>query len=309
MRERLTKETARAEAGAKEIAALKRQLAQAAPAAKLRPSDKKPGTVTDLEKRLRQAELLAGLVPLEGRGLIITLRDSPRKPPPGADKRNFQVHEQDVNGVLTALKIAGAEALAIGDAANAALIRVTATTAARQVQGGILVGGRRLKAPYRIHVIGDRVALRAEMMRPGGVVKNAGLDVLQMVVIQSSNRVVVPAAKAGNPFVVARALGAGNPPATVYTPPASTPTPLPRPVRSAPNPAARPRPMLALTNGPRFAGKDLPRYHRPGCRFGERITMEARVQFARPAAAEAKGKRPCLYCRPESPVAIAKPVE
>jgi len=270
------------------------------------PPAKRPATAPkQLDSRLQRAELLAGLVPLEGPGLIITLRDSPRKPQKPADKRNFQVHEQDLNGLLTSLKIAGAEAIAVGAAATAEPVRVTATTAARQLPGALLINGRRFKQPYRIYVIGDQTALRAELKRPGGVIANAGLDVLQMIVIQNSNRVVVPAARPSQ-FRLARVVGqAGKPlPPAAARPKASAVPPPTRP--AAPRTARAPVPAPTRGDGPRFAGRNLPRYHRPGCRFGERLPANQRVRYANAAAALAAGKRPCEYCHPEAPKPAAR---
>src|SRR4029077_16909402 len=70
-----------------------------------------PDDVNQLRDRLARAELLGGLTPVEGLGVVVTLRNSPRPLPKGSDPSNLLIHDQDVNAVLNALRAAGAEAL------------------------------------------------------------------------------------------------------------------------------------------------------------------------------------------------------
>ena len=63
----------------------------------------------ELTERLRRAELLAGLTEVSGVGLIVTLRHCPRELK-GVDPTTLEIHDQDVNAILNALRIGGAEA-------------------------------------------------------------------------------------------------------------------------------------------------------------------------------------------------------
>src|SRR5687768_16071351 len=89
----------------------------------------------ELAERLRRAELLAGVTEVEGPGVIVTLRHCPQKVS-GADPSSLMVRDQDVNAVLSALRSAGAEALAISGKGTD-LERILVTSAARDTDLGI----------------------------------------------------------------------------------------------------------------------------------------------------------------------------
>ncbi len=251
----------------------------------------------DLQSRLERVERLAGLTPLEGSGIVVTLRPSPLPAPRGVDPGKLQVHEADLNGVLNALRAAGAEALAVGGGDGAALQRVLAGTAARETAGGIQVNGVPLAPPFRIAAIGDPQALRAELLRVDGVVRRSGLEALQMIAIGEAGTVQVPAAQAEPEFRFAHlpgaAAGAWGSPVPAPTGSASTPTAA-APAPAAPAPAGSGPARAAL-----YGGKGLTRYHRPGCRFGERIASRDRVTFASPAEARRAGRVACPICHPD----------
>lgn len=335
------------------------------------PSDATPAPSPEAEARLARAELLAGLVPVEGPGLTVTLRNSPRKPPKGLDKSNLLLHDRDVNAVLNALRAAGAEALAVAGAGPALPERVTNNTVAVGARGSFLVNGTELKPPLRLLVIGDPATLKAELARKDGAVRGAGLDVLQMVEIAETAVLQIPAARHRLEFRFARK-STGEAPARVavapsvspmppVTPPAGerivaikprmpaegpasnpvrpremspgrpettpvssedepTATPSParvseqpagkapaaQPVTVAVTPRAKPTPPMGArpepkspaetVSGPVFGGKDLPKYHTAGCRFGERIERLQRVTYVSPEEARSKGRVPCSVC-------------
>lgn len=158
----------------------------------------------ELQARLNRAEVLAGLTAVEGPGVLVVLRNSPKTPPRGVDRNAFKIHEQDVNAILNALRAGGAEALAIVGK-DGAPERVLLNTAALDHPTGILVNGVAVQQPFRILAIGDMQALRNELMRPGGVVKKAGLDQLQMIEIQANVRLTIPAARIAPELRYARA--------------------------------------------------------------------------------------------------------
>ncbi len=106
----------------------------------------------------------AGLVPVSGPGLVVTLDDAPLKPgrplPRGAGPNDVVVHQQDVQAVVNGLWAGGAEALTImGE-------RVVSTSAVRCVGNTLLLHGRVYAPPFVIGAIGDpdelQKSLRAE---------------------------------------------------------------------------------------------------------------------------------------------------
>lgn len=185
------------------------------------------------EGRLARAELLAGLTPVEGPGLTVTLRNSPRKPPRGLDKSNLLLHDRDVNAVLNALRAAGAEALAVAGAGPALPERVTNNTVAVSAKGGFLVNGTELKSPLRLLAIGNPVSLRAELARKDGAIRGAGLDVLQMVEIAEAPVLQIPAARHRLEFRFARKSSGESPVRVAVTPP-EMPSAAVKPVVPAP---------------------------------------------------------------------------
>ena len=107
--------------------------------------------VRDARETLADLQVLAGVVPVEGPGLSITVED------PGG-----RVGWDAVLDLIQELRDAGAEAIAVGD------IRVLASTWFGPADGGISVGGDRVAAPYDISAIGPADELAEAMRLPGG---------------------------------------------------------------------------------------------------------------------------------------------
>lgn len=114
----------------------------------------------------------AGLTPLRGPGLVVTLNDAQRDAqgrfPRDATPDDLVVHQQDITAVINALWAGGAEAMAINGQ------RVLATTAIRCVGNTLLLHGAVYSPPYVIHAIGDDVALRDSLDRDPAVTRFRG---------------------------------------------------------------------------------------------------------------------------------------
>lgn len=95
----------------------------------------------------------AGVGPVSGPGLTVTLADAPRQAdrllPDGASPDDLVVHQQDVQAVVNALWAGGAEALQIMDQ------RVISTSAVRCVGNTLILQGRVYSPPYLVRAIGD----------------------------------------------------------------------------------------------------------------------------------------------------------
>jgi uncharacterized protein YlxW (UPF0749 family) len=111
----------------------------------------------------RSAELAsdAGLEPVHGPGLTVTLNDAPRDAngrfPRDASPDDLVVHQQDIQAVLNALWSAGAEAIQMQDQ------RIIATSVPRCVGNTLLLNGRTYSPPYRVTAIGDAAAMQAAL--------------------------------------------------------------------------------------------------------------------------------------------------
>ncbi len=106
--------------------------------------------VRDLNDQLEDARIAAGLVPLEGPGLVLQLDDSTLSIPSGATASDYVVTAQDLRTVVDALWEAGAEAIAINGE------RVVAVTAISDIGGTILVNYAYLTAPYQVTALGPK---------------------------------------------------------------------------------------------------------------------------------------------------------
>ncbi|WP_083976842.1 DUF881 domain-containing protein [Kitasatospora azatica] len=112
----------------------------------------------DLLAKLRQQ---AGLDPLQGPGLTVTLNDAP----PGATARipgvpepgvnDLVIHQQDIQAVVNALWRGGAAGVQVMDQ------RLISTSAVRCVGNTLLLQGRVYSPPYVIRAVGRTADLRA----------------------------------------------------------------------------------------------------------------------------------------------------
>ena len=111
----------------------------------------------------RAAELAgeAGLDPVHGPGLVVTLQDAQRDAngrfPRDASPDDLVVHQQDIQAVLNALWSAGAEAIQMQDQ------RIIATSVPRCVGNTLLLNGRTYSPPYTITAIGNAAAMQAAL--------------------------------------------------------------------------------------------------------------------------------------------------
>ncbi len=155
------------------------------------------GATERLKKELEALKFRSGLSAVEGPGLKVIVRDSTDVPTgpgaPGGDFTEYMVHDQDLNNILTDLKAAGAEHLAISGADPNNLQRVVVTTTARCVGPTAIVNGTPLSAPFRILAIGSPQHLRAALERPDGYVRGVRqLDARKMIEIEDAEKIVLP---------------------------------------------------------------------------------------------------------------------
>ncbi|BCI50736.1 membrane protein [Mycolicibacterium litorale] len=123
-----------------------------------------PGTaaaLTAITDRSAALAAAAGLDPVKGPGLVVTLNDAQRDAegrfPRDASPDDLVVHQQDIQGVLNALWSAGAEGIQMQDQ------RLIATSAPRCVGNTLLLNGRTYSPPYVITAVGDAGAMQAAL--------------------------------------------------------------------------------------------------------------------------------------------------
>jgi uncharacterized protein YlxW (UPF0749 family) len=102
-----------------------------------------------LKAELDRQQLLAGLVPVQGPGVMVTLDDSTVRIPPGADPNAYIIHEYELRDIVNLLWMAGSEAVAVNDE------RLASHSSIYCVGSTVMVNNTRLSPPYSIRAIGN----------------------------------------------------------------------------------------------------------------------------------------------------------
>jgi uncharacterized protein YlxW (UPF0749 family) len=104
----------------------------------------------DLNDRLQQARIAAGLIPLSGTGIVLRLEDSNEPTPPDGNAADYLAGGSDLRTVVSLLWQSGAEAIAINDE------RITTSSAIVDIGGSVVVNAAYLAGPYQIAAIGPK---------------------------------------------------------------------------------------------------------------------------------------------------------
>jgi uncharacterized protein YlxW (UPF0749 family) len=119
--------------------------------------------VRDLNHRLEQARIAAGLIPLTGTGIVLQLEDSLDLVAQGANEVDYLVGAGDLRTVIDELWTAGAEAIAVNGE------RIVPSTAVIDVGPSILVNSAYLVPPYQVTALGPRDLYSRLAASPGFV--------------------------------------------------------------------------------------------------------------------------------------------
>jgi uncharacterized protein YlxW (UPF0749 family) len=98
---------------------------------------------------LEQQQLLAGLIPVQGPGVLVILDDSAMQIPSGADPNAYVIHEYDLRDIVNLLWMAGSEAIAINGE------RLVGNSSLYCVGSTVMVNNTRLSPPYLIRALGN----------------------------------------------------------------------------------------------------------------------------------------------------------
>lgn len=103
----------------------------------------------------------AGLTPVSGSGVVITLDDAPQRSdgslPGNARPDDLVIHQSDVQAVVNAVWAAGADGVAIMDQ------RLISTSAVRCVGNTLLLQGRTYSPPFVVTAVADADAVEAAL--------------------------------------------------------------------------------------------------------------------------------------------------
>ncbi len=117
------------------------------------------GEQAALGREAAQLGATVGLVELRGPGIRVTLDDAPREGAlrPGLGPDDVLVHQQDVQGVVNALWMGGADGVQVMDQ------RILSTSAVRCVGNTLILAGRVYSPPYVVTAVGDPDRLAAAL--------------------------------------------------------------------------------------------------------------------------------------------------
>lgn len=137
----------------------------------------------DLERQIKEANMLLGVTDVKGSGVIITLKDG-LATPTTLDASLLLVHDRDILNIINELKNAGAEAIEVNGE------RVVNNTASVCDGNVILLNGERISSPFTITAIGLPESL-ITLNRAGGYLSL--LDQANVITdIKKSNNITIP---------------------------------------------------------------------------------------------------------------------
>jgi len=121
-----------------------------------------------IQEQLTAAKNLAGILPVVGPGVVITLTDARGEAPDDVNlAERGLIHDYDLLYILNELKAAGAEAISVGSGQIEE--RVVNLSSIRCVGPTVVINNEKLTAPFTIKAIGDPQVLEAALNMPGGI--------------------------------------------------------------------------------------------------------------------------------------------
>ncbi len=165
--------------------------------------------VKALNARLNSLQMAAGLTPVAGKGIRITLDDN-ASTAKNADASSFLpgiVHDFDLLQTVNELRLANAEAISIKGAGQSEGTRVNGYTPIRCVGPVIQVEGQPVAAPFTIEAIGNAVALDKAVNMQGGILynlKDASRGPALQIKTEQIDSLTLPAASGAPHFKEAR---------------------------------------------------------------------------------------------------------
>jgi uncharacterized protein YlxW (UPF0749 family) len=115
-----------------------------------------------INKEIQELAAPAGLAPLSGPGLLVTLNDAPVPDPNSplglsTNVNDLIIHQEDVQSVVNALWAGGAEGISIMGQ------RIISTSAVRCVGNTLLLHGKVYSPPFKIEAVGDIDSMRTSL--------------------------------------------------------------------------------------------------------------------------------------------------
>jgi len=139
-----------------------------------------------VSRGMQTMKMGAGVVAMQGAGVIVTIDDSKRPTKPGENPNLYLIHDDDILKVINELWAAGAEAVSINEQ------RLIASSEIRCAGPTLSVNNTRYSPPYDIRAIGDPQTLETALKMRGGVLETLQFWGIQ-VTVKKQEEVIVPA--------------------------------------------------------------------------------------------------------------------
>ncbi len=123
----------------------------------------------ELTDSLTRYRIMAGLDPVHGPGIRLTLSEETSELPPGTEAAPYLIHQEDLLNIVNELWLAGAEAIAIRSRNRTERLIMSSTI--RCVGSLIDVNSTRMTPPFDIFAIGDPDDLTNALTMPRGVLE------------------------------------------------------------------------------------------------------------------------------------------
>lgn len=146
------------------------------------------GRLNELQEQSKKAKIAAGLTPVKGKGVIITIDDNTdgMKANPNDDPNRYIIHYEHILNLISELKVGGAEAISVNNQ------RLITTSEIRCVGNVILINTTRIAPPFEIRAIGSPKLLTE-------ISTNGELEILRTtnypVNLSIMDEVIIPAYK------------------------------------------------------------------------------------------------------------------
>jgi len=159
---------------------------------------------TKLQAQMQDLQMLAGLTPVRGSGVVVTMTDHPKAAKGGGSDGFLYgiVHDFDILQVVNELRAAGAEAIAV-QGAGGEPIRVTGFSPIRCVGPVIYVDGEGVAPPFRVEAVGNADRMAAALRMPDGIVDK--FSVLFPIKVREADDLKLPASESAPKMRVAKA--------------------------------------------------------------------------------------------------------
>ncbi len=151
-----------------------------------------------LNDSLQENKLLAGLSKVSGPGVVVTLRDSPKRTEDPLLQQQLNIHDLDVMRVVNELKASGAEAITVNGQ------RITGQTFFRCEGPVIYVGRTPISSPIVIQAIGNPDTLYGAIMMQGRFLDEIRSTDTDMVDVKKVKNLLLPAYTGSTQFDFAK---------------------------------------------------------------------------------------------------------